>query len=127
MLNTLNGEYVQRLVDHAIAQRNSAKGVQMEEQVVEIAEDWLQQLQELPFISKRPGKTIHLLKKASKPVPQERKRRKVSLVGTLQEFKAHQAASEEGDVEMPGSQERFRDITSELKRKPTPEGQQEQK
>ena len=126
MLNTQNEEYVQMLIDHAIAQRTSPGATNLEDQVVEIAEDWLQQLQEVPFISKRPGKTIHLIKKASKPVPQERKRRKISLMGTLQEFKAYQAASVEGDVDMERVQASFKDITDQLKRKDKPQEQEEQ-
>ncbi len=120
MLNTLNEEYVTGLIDHAATQRTSAGAPMMEDQVVEIAEDWLQQLQELPFISKRPGKTIHLIKKASKPVPQERKRRKISLMATPQEFKAQQAEARQADVHMEGVQESYRDITVELKRKEKP-------
>ena len=117
MLNTLNDGYVTGLIDHATTQRTSAEAPKMEDQVVEIAEDWLQQLQELPFISKRPSKTIHLIKKASKPVPQARKRRKISLLATPQEFKAQQAASQQEDVHMEGPKDGFRDITTELKRK----------
>lgn len=32
------------------------------------------------------GKTLHLLKANSKPVPQIRKRRKISIKGTFEEF-----------------------------------------
>ena len=32
------------------------------------------------------GKTIHLLKSSSKPVPKERKRRKIEIIGTFQEY-----------------------------------------
>ena len=88
-MNTLNEAYVTGLIDFATKQRTSAQAATMEQQVVEISEKWLQQLQEVDFISKRPGKTIHLIKKASKPVPQARKRRKIDLMATPQEFKAH--------------------------------------
>ena len=35
----------------------------------------------------KKGKTIFLLKANSKPVPQERKRRKISALGTYEQFK----------------------------------------
>ena len=36
--------------------------------------------------AEQKGRTIHLLKQSSKPVPQERKRRKIELKGTFQQF-----------------------------------------
>lgn len=33
------------------------------------------------------GKTVHLLKQRSKPVPQQKKRRKINLLGTFDEYK----------------------------------------
>ena len=48
------------------------------------------------------GRTIHLLKQSSKPVPQERKRRKISLFGTFEQFKQAQEEQkqEESEAEM---------------------------
>ena len=53
VLNTINEEYVQRLVEHANSERNSAEAAKMESQVIEVAEDWLQQLRQVPFISSK--------------------------------------------------------------------------
>ena len=46
------------------------------------------------------GRTVHLLKKSSKSVPELRKRRKIELKGTFQEF---QAGQEEIKREEPAS------------------------
>ena len=65
----------------------------------------------------RTGKTIYLLKKASKPVPQDRKRRKIDLLATPQEFKAQQEESKRGDVDMENRGTGYTDITGSLRRK----------
>ena len=41
---------------------------------IEISEEWWDKLTALPFVSQNKGKTLHLLKKQAKPVPQNRKR-----------------------------------------------------
>jgi len=51
------------------------------------------------FLESR-GRTIHLLKAGSKKVPQERTRRKISLLGTYEEFKQQ---TEEQKQEEPGT------------------------
>ena len=40
----------------------------------------------MPFISQTKGKTLHLLKENSKPVPQQRKRMKRDVYGTPAAF-----------------------------------------
>jgi len=42
------------------------------------------------FCAEQKGRTLHLLKQSSKPVPQERKRRQIALKGTFQQFKQMQ-------------------------------------
>ena len=48
------------------------------------------------------GRTLHLLKAKSKPVPQQRKRRKIELLGTFDQFKQSQEEfkQEESEAEM---------------------------
>ena len=41
---------------------------------IEISEEWWRKLNALPFVSQNKGTTLHLLKKQSKAVPQNRKR-----------------------------------------------------
>ncbi len=138
VLNTLNEEYVQQLISHAIGQRNSAAGEDMEAQAIEVTEGWLEQLKAVPFVScksifvcdsfvARKGKTIHLLKMASKPVPQERKRRKISIIATPKEFLAAKEEVKREDEDMPSARGTFKDITADLKRPGQPYQQQEQK
>ena len=52
------------------------------------------------------GRTLHLLKAKSKPVPQQRKRRKIELLGTFDQFKQSQEEfkQEESEAEMIMSQ-----------------------
>jgi len=45
------------------------------------------------------GRTIHLLKQSSKPVPQERKRRKINLIGTFDEYKQHMEEKKKEETE----------------------------
>ena len=53
ILNTLQEKYVKELVQHAIEQRNTIAGNQMEVQAIEVSEAWLDRLQALPFISRK--------------------------------------------------------------------------
>ena len=46
----------------------------------------------MPFVSQHKGKTLNLLKQSSKPVPQERKRKKHEIFGNL--VSAHDSFSE---------------------------------
>jgi len=55
------------------------------------------------------GRTVHLLKASSKPVPQERKRRKIDIAGTFQEYKS---AMEEQKQEEPAAEEAKKDAAN---------------
>ena len=74
VLNTRQPEYVKRLIDHANAQRMTVQQDGDGANAIEISEEWWRKLNALPFVSQHKGKTLHLLKKASKAVPQNRKR-----------------------------------------------------
>ena len=54
------------------------------------------------------GKTLHLLKASSKPVPQQRKRRKIDILGTYEQFtqqrEEHKQEESEAEVIMSQSQ-----------------------
>ena len=41
----------------------------------------------MPYLSQKSGKTIHLLKQSSKPAMAGKKKRKVALLGSLEQFK----------------------------------------
>ena len=41
----------------------------------------------LYVFTEHKGKTLHLLKSGSKPVPQQRKRKKIEILGTFDQFK----------------------------------------
>ena len=51
------------------------------------------------FCIEHKGRTIHLLKQSSKPVPQERKRRKIELFGTFEQFKQVQEERKQEELE----------------------------
>ena len=51
------------------------------------------------FCIEHKGRTIHLLKHSSKPVPQERKRRKIELFGTFEQFKQVQEEQKQEETE----------------------------
>jgi hypothetical protein len=56
------------------------------------------------FVAENKGRTIHLLKERSKPVPQERKRRKIDIMGTFEQYsqgkEERKGEEAEADVEM---------------------------
>ena len=54
---------------------------------IEITAAWETQLKELPYLSQRSGKTIHLLKASSKAIKSGKKRKKVPLLGNIGHYK----------------------------------------
>ncbi len=86
VLNTLQPAYVQRLIQHANEQRMTAPEDGAGGEAIEITEEWWDKLTALPFVSQTKGKTLHLLKKQAKPVPQIRKRVKRDIYASPLDF-----------------------------------------
>jgi len=84
VLNTLQTEYVGRLIEHANAQRMTVQEDGAD--AIEISEEWWRKLNALPFVSQNKGTTLHLLKKQSKAVPQNRKRVKRDIFASPLDF-----------------------------------------
>ena len=100
VLNTQQPEYVQQLIEHANAQRMTVQ--EDGDDAIEISEEWWQKLTALPFVSQNRGKTLHLLKKQSKAVPQNRKRVKRDIFASPLDFRQlHPDFAEEQKGEEP--------------------------
>jgi hypothetical protein len=108
VLNTLQNPYCQALIKHAGEQRNTAQEGEQMDKAIEITDEWWDQLNSLPFISRKynyttnvcldhKGRTIHLLKQGSKQSNAPKKRRKVQLMSTPAEFNAGQQQEEVKD------------------------------
>ena len=111
VLNTLQTAYVQRLIGHANAQRNTVQEDGDGADAIEISEEWWQKLNALPFVSQSKGKTLHLLKKQSKAVPQNRKRVQRDIFATPLDFQRRHPDFEEQKREEPEMQvELHRDL-----------------
>lgn len=57
------------------------------------------------------GRTLHLLKTSSKPIPQQRKRRKIGLFGTFSQYK--DSIEEVKHEESEGEMERSRRLSAQ--------------
>ncbi len=108
VLNTLQTEYVQRLIGHANAQRNTVQEDGDGADAIEISEEWWEKLTALPFVSQNRGKTLHLLKKQSKAVPQNRKRVKRDIFASPLDFQRRHPDFEEQKDEEPEMQVELR-------------------
>ena len=105
VLNTLQTAYVQQLIGHANAQRNTVQEDGDGADAIEISEEWWEKLTALPFVSQTRGKTLHLLKKQSKPVAQIRKRVKRDIFASPLDFqRRHADFAEEQKGEEPAMQ-----------------------
>ena len=104
VLNTLQTDYVQQLIGHANAQRNTLQEDGNGADAIEISEEWWNKLNALPFVSHTRGKTLHLLKKQSKAVPQNRKRVKRDIFASPLEFQRRHPDFEEQKDEEPEMQ-----------------------
>ena len=51
ILNSLKEDYVREVIAHANDQRNTVQHESMEANAMEITDDWLEKLQQIPFIS----------------------------------------------------------------------------
>jgi len=138
VVNTLLPAYLKKLLEHANVRRHHAGIVDPMHDYIELSDVWYKRLMEFPFISSKyflanpffvesKGKTIQLLKHKSKPVPQTRKRRKIGLACTLEEFKEEEKPPTDTKMEAYPQQQTlldnsgFKDITGELKYKLKPE------
>ena len=102
VLNTLRTEYVQQLIEHANAQRMTVQQNGEGVDAIEISEEWWRKLNALPFVSQNKGKTLHLLKKQAKAVPQNRKRVKRDIFASPLDFqRLHPDFAEEQKAEEP--------------------------
>ena len=121
VLNTLQEAYVTRLIEHANQQRMTVQEDGDGADAIVISDEWWEKLTALPFVSRKyhnlftipamlrcaenKGKTLHLLKKASKPVPQSRKRVKRDIFASPLDFRRlHPDFAEEQKDEEPEMQ-----------------------
>jgi hypothetical protein len=74
------GDYLASLIKHANEARNSAHGEAIKHETILVSDEMMEQLNSMPYISKKKGKTVHLLKEKTKPVVMGKKRRKISLL-----------------------------------------------
>jgi len=104
VLNTLQTAYVQRLIEHANAQRMTLQEDADGGDAIEISDEWWRKLNALPFVSQNKGRTLHLLKKQSKAVPQNRKRVKRDIFASPLNFRQLHPEFEEQKDEEPEDQ-----------------------
>ena len=62
IMNTLMPEYTASLIKHANEQRYTVENDKVAENSIHMSEEWANQIEELPFISKQKGRMAHLLK-----------------------------------------------------------------
>ena len=74
MFNTLHPAEVDSLIKHGNDQRYTVQNDQVAENSILMTEEWANQIDELPFVSKQKGRMAHLLKQKSK-IGAERKDR----------------------------------------------------
>ena len=86
ILNTLQPDYLKRILDHANEQRMAAEGADQKEHTIAISKFWEEELKAMPYLSKKGGKTLHLLKQSSKKIQTGKKRKKHEILGSLQDW-----------------------------------------
>ena len=86
ILNTLQPEYLQKVMAHASSYRMAADGEMQKEETIAISKFWEEELKSMPYLSQKGGKTLHLLKQSSKKISTGKKRKKVAILGTLQDW-----------------------------------------
>ena len=116
-INTLYPGYVQKLVTYANEQRYDSSSKKDEEAVIEVTEDWFQQLSEVPFVSRktidslltfileRRGRTIHLLQKRAKRSKERQGRKKYMLFDEQADEPVDQEEEHKGDRDEKMSEE----------------------
>ena len=74
------GDYLANLIKHANKARHAADGEAIKHETILVSDQMMEQLNQMPYISKKKGKTVHLLKEKAKPVAMNKKRRKIQLL-----------------------------------------------
>ena len=64
--NTLHPEDVKQVIDYANRQRFSVEADKVKEETILVTDEWMEELEQMPFISKQKGRMSHLLKQKSK-------------------------------------------------------------
>ena len=64
--NTMEPEQVKAVINHANSQRYSVKNDKVREDTILITEEWRDQIEQMPFVSKQRGRMSDLLKQKSK-------------------------------------------------------------
>ena len=72
---------------HSNEMRYTSKAPDTQKSTIKLTEAWSEELASMPYLSQSSGKTIFLLKQNSKPALAGKKRRKVPLMGSLEQFK----------------------------------------
>ena len=65
-LNTLHPDVVKNIIEFANSQRYTVDNDKVKQNAIEMTEEWKEELQKMPFISKQKGRMSHLLKIKSK-------------------------------------------------------------
>ena len=74
VFNTLYPDDVAILIKHANDQRYTVENDKIAQNSIVMTEDWANQIEELPFVSKQKGRMAFLLKKKSKIVTERKDR-----------------------------------------------------
>jgi hypothetical protein len=76
LLNTLYPELMKGLIDRANELRHKKTEDNAKEETIFCSEQWMTDLQEMPFSAGKRGRFVHLLKQGSRPVKMGRIKRK---------------------------------------------------
>ena len=95
ILNTLQPEYLERVLKYANEQRMGAEGADQKEETIAISKFWEEELKAMPYLSQKSGKTLHLLKQSSMKISTGKKRKKHSILGSLSEWNQEQQNSQQ--------------------------------
>ena len=85
-MNTLRPDYLKQLLVHASKQRYGKEGEKAESELIYANDKFMDILSSMPYKSKKKGKTLFLLKNSSKPHAGGKKRKKVEIIGTLEQY-----------------------------------------
>ena len=94
ILNTLQPQYLKRVLAHASEQRMAADGADQTGGTIAISKFWEEELKAMPYLSQKSGKTLHLLKQSSNKISTGKKRKKHSILGSLSEWNQEQQNSQ---------------------------------
>ena len=73
-------------MEHASKERFTAQNEEAKKQTIKATDEWYEELQKMPFVSRKNGKMLNLLKASAKKINPNKRRKVIPILGNIKKF-----------------------------------------